>query len=136
MAVASAHVPYAGTVFTLTCTIQVHGNVDTPVDVTGEWSKGGLTLLADSSECINISEATSIVDTFTYETSLTFIALRSSDDAGEYTCNATVSSTPQTYIFPNSNTNTFHLDIKGMVFLFPTYRRLCIHDCPTIGVHI
>ena len=117
VAVFGAQISYAGTLFTLTCTIQVNENVHTPIDVTGEWSKGGVTLAVDSSGCMNISEAISTVDMFTYETSLTFTPLRSSVDAGEYTCNATVSSVPQTYIRPNSNTNTFHLVINGMILI-------------------
>ena len=113
VAVAGVPMPYAGTVVTLTCTIQVDGNVNTHFNVTGEWSKGEEALIVDNSGCINISEATSTVDTFTYETSLTFAPLRSMDDAGEYTCNVTVSSAPQMYIRPNSNSATFELTDVG-----------------------
>ena len=106
----------------------MHANVDTPVDVTGEWSKGGLTLLADSSGCINISEATSTVDMLTYETSLTFIPLRSSVDAGEYTCSVNVSSALQTYNHPNSNSKTTPLTpISKCILLLTQPLQVLIH---------
>ena len=111
--------------FTLTCTVRVNENVDTSVDVTGEWSKGGMALVVDNSGCISISEATTM-DRFTHETSLIFTPLRSSIDAGEYNCSATVSSAPQVYIRPNSNSNTFQLVINGMSIFIPTYRYHCL----------
>ena len=113
MAVAGAPMPYAGTVVTLNCTIQVDRNVNTPFNVTREWRKEGVALIVDNSGCINISEVTSTMDKFTYETSLTFAPLRSMDDAGEYTCSVIVSSAPQMYIRPNSNNATFELTDLG-----------------------
>ena len=108
--IASAQMPYSGTVFTLTCTIRVDENVNTAVDVDGVWSKGAVQLANNS--CISISETTSTGDR-TYTTTLTFSPLRNNSvDAGNYTCNAIVTSLLP-YITSNSNSDTHQLDVIG-----------------------
>ena len=110
--------PYNGTVFTLICTIKVHKNVDTTVDVSGVWTKGAA-LLADSSY-MSISQATP-TENNTHETTLTFNPLRNeSFDTGNYTCSANVTS-PSPYITSNSSSSNIHLSVVGKL------RRIIVH---------
>ena len=85
--------PYNGSVFTITCNIELNSAVDTDVTVTGTWSRMGQQLSTDTATiCIAVSDTDS-----SYQTTRTFdtLGVVSSHD-GSYICEATVVPNPPT----------------------------------------
>ena len=85
--------PYNGSVFTITCNIELDSAIDTDVTVTGTWSRMGQQLSTNTTTtCITVSDTDS-----SYQTTLTFehLGVVSSHD-GSYTCEATVVPNPPT----------------------------------------
>ena len=111
-ALTSTKRPYTGTIFTLTCIIQLHENVDTNVDVVVAWRKRA-TLLTNNSYT-SISQTTTTVGGSTYTTSVILTPLRNEDDGG-YVCHATVTPNPtSTYILKSrSNISVFQVKVLG-----------------------
>ena len=80
---------YAGTNFNLTCTIELNTAVNTPVVVNSTWH-GPMEIPTDTR--VNASEPTGTGAK--YQTILMFRPLNTSD-SGHYTCEATVSPSPE-----------------------------------------
>ena len=81
---------YTGTILTLTCIITVIEQVDTDVTATVTWTGPGDMELPDDDR-ITVMQPSSLVST------LTFTPLTTAD-AGDYTCEATVSSNSPEFV--------------------------------------
>ena len=105
---------YAGTTLTLTCSIELREQVDSPVSVTASWTgPGGLAL---SNMRTNISEAVH-VGGLMYESRAVISPLGNQTvDGGVYTCTAMVTVTGNgEYIREAMNNNTINITITGDV---------------------
>ena len=104
--------PYNGSVFTITCNIELDSAIDTDVIVTGTWSRMGQQLSTDTATtCITASDTDS-----SYQTTLTFdpLGVVSSHD-GSYLCEATVAPNPPTAFIleTTSQSGGYDLVVKG-----------------------
>ena len=92
---------YTGTNVTLTCNIVLNDQVDSPVKVNVTWSGPGDNITSDVLS--GIAESSS-----PFQSMFTFAPLNS-DDAGDYTCESTVSPDEAEFItmsLPGSGTGT------------------------------
>ena len=86
---------YAGTVFTLTCGVELVGEADTPVDITTTWSRDGAVLTSNGRVSVNTTASQSEGDSSLYQSEVVFAPLSSQEeggDGGNYTCSALVQS--------------------------------------------
>ena len=88
--VTNSSATYAGTNFNLTCTIELNTAVDTPVVVNSTWH--GSVVIPTSTRVI-ASEPTGTGARY-HQTTLMFHPLNTSD-SGHYTCEVTVSPSPE-----------------------------------------
>ena len=106
---------YAGTNFNLTCTIELNPAVDTPVVVNSTWQ--GPVVIPTGPRVI-ASEPTGTGARY-----LMFRPLNTSD-SGHYTCEATVSPSPESQFIITSRTgrDTLRIDVQGkrthVIFVF------------------
>ena len=103
---------HAGTLLTLTCSIQLNPAVDTSVMVTRMWSGPGSQGVSNSSHVTvsNILKRSA----FLYETIIQFVPLNTTDH-GNYVCEATVIPDPQSQ-FVNRSTagsDTYTVTVQG-----------------------
>ena len=100
---------YAGTNFSLTCTIELNTAVDTPVVVNSTWH--GPVVIPTGTR-VNGSEP---IDTAArYQTTLMFCPLNTSD-SGHYTCEVTVSPSPESQFITASTagSGTLFVAVEG-----------------------
>ena len=94
----------AGSVLTLTCTITLDGGLSSMLNdlsVTTVWTEDGQEV--STGDNIMVSGAAYVVGT-TYSSTLSFITVRT-NDAGDYTCTATVSPRSSTNVPANTVMN-------------------------------
>ena len=106
--------PYNGSVFTITCNIELDSAIDTNVTVTGTWSRMGQQLSTNTATtCITVSDTDP-----SYQTTLTFdpLGVVSSHD-GRYTCEATVvPNPPTTFILETTSpSDGYGLVVQGKI---------------------
>ena len=95
---------HAGTVFTVTCEVELVSEVDTPVNISIEWAgPDGVTPNADN---IAVKDATTNVTITT--SSLQFSPLRTSD-GGQYTCTGSVKTGSVDLDVKNSNSSVVNV---------------------------
>ena len=83
--------PYAGSRFTLHCTIQINQTVDSPVTFTVFWRRSGVLISNDTRTTVyNVAQNGS----HTYLSIVVFSSLSLTLDSGQYTCEASVSASP------------------------------------------
>ena len=120
--------PYNGSVFTITCNIELDSAVDTNVTATAIWSRMGQQLSTDTATtCITVSDTDS-----SYQTTLTFdpLGVVSSHD-GSYICEVTVAPNPPTAFIleTTSLSNRYDLVVKGKVATVADDKSLYLHSC-------
>ena len=100
---------YAGTNFNLTCTIELNTAVDTTVVVNSTWH--GPVVIPTGTR-VNASEPTSTGAR--YQTTLMFRPLNTSD-SGNYTCEVTVSPSPESQFITGSapGSGTLFVAVEG-----------------------
>ena len=78
---------YTGTTLILTCIIELHETVDTPVVVTGTWRRSG-DVIANTTrtQFSEVLQNSALV----YQTSLSLVPLSSALDSGQYECESLV----------------------------------------------
>ena len=103
---------YAGTPLTLTCSIQLNPAVDTGVMVTRMWRGPGSQGVSNSSH-VTVSNLVSR-SAFLYETTIQFSPL-STTHSGNYECEATVTTDPQSQfvIMSTRGNDTLTVIVKG-----------------------
>ena len=102
---------YAGTNFNLTCTIELNTAVDTPVVVNSTW-RGPLGVPAGTHVIASGPTATGA----RYQTILMFRPLNTSD-SGNYTCEVTVSPSPESQFISGSTAGrgTLSVAVQGEI---------------------
>ena len=116
--VTNSSATYAGTNFNLTCTIELNTAVDTPVVVNSTWH-GPLGIPTGT----RVIASEPIGTGARYQTTLMFRPLNTSD-SGHYTCEATVSPSPESQFIITSRTGrvTLRIDVQGkrthVIFVF------------------
>ena len=109
VSVTNSSATYAGTNFNLTCTIELNTAVDTPVVVNSTWH--GPVVIPTGTRII-ASEPTGTGAR--YQTILMFRPLNTSD-SGHYTCEATVSPSPESQFITASTagSGTLSVTVQG-----------------------
>ena len=105
---------YAGTVFTLTCEVELVSEVNTPVTISTSWSKDGAELSGSDRISVDSMASQSESTTYMYGSDLVFTPLsnqESGGDDGNYTCTATVLDS--TYITGSDNNGTEMIVVEG-----------------------
>ena len=106
---------YSGTVFTLTCVVELVPEVDTAVTVLTSWTKDGNNITGDdriTADGLAMPNATNI--TFVYESNVLFNPLsnmQSGGDGGQYTCSVQVED--QEFITGSNTTATQTILVEG-----------------------
>lgn len=99
---------YSGTVFILTCVVDLGDSVDSPLSVLTTWSKNGSRIedgrITPSNEAVNTSTI------HIYESKLVFDPLSDSDD-GNYSCSAEVRMTD--FIVGNEASGVGTIEVAG-----------------------
>lgn len=95
----------------LGCTAEVSGAVDTAVEVTAVWRRGGQVLTSNSRR--NITSVTSVRGSV-YETTIAVRPLSSTLDGGRYSCEFLVRPYPtSSYILTALGTDLLLVNIEG-----------------------
>ena len=105
---------YSGTVFTLTCIVELISEVDTTVSVLTTWSKDGMNITNTSRITVDSVAVHDTTITFIYESYIIFNPLSnmiSEEDDGQYTCSAQVEDSE--YVDGNSNSFTQDIIVEG-----------------------
>ena len=105
---------YSGTVFTLTCIVELISEVDTTVSVLTTWCKNGTNITNTSRITVDSVAVHNTTITFIYESDVVFNPLSnmiSEKDDGQYTCSAHVKDSE--YITGNSNSFTQDITVDG-----------------------
>ena len=105
---------YSGTVFTLTCLVELVSEVDTTVTVLTSWYKDGS--MINSSDRVSVDSEAEQNTAFMnmYESDVVFNPLRnmqSGGDDGNYTCSADVQN--DDYITGNTNSGTQTMAVES-----------------------
>ena len=127
---------YTGTIVNLTCNIALNDQVDSPVIVVVTWSGPGGEITSDMLS--GTAESSS-----PFRSMITFTPLNS-DDAGDYTCEATVSPVEAEFItmsLPGSGTGTVIVQGKSKstnlaFYAFKLFLFISCTDLPTPQVEI
>ena len=100
---------YAGTNFNLTCTIELNTAVDTPVVINSTW-RGPVVIAAGTRVVASAPTGTGA----RHQTTLMFCPLNRSD-SGNYTCEATVSPSPESQfiIASTAGRDTLSVTVQG-----------------------
>ena len=110
---------YSGTVFTLTCVVELVPEVDIAVIVLTSWSKDGINIASDDritaeSEAVHMTTtATAVI----YESDIVFHPLsnvQSGGDDGNYTCSVQVKD--QEFINGTSTNATQTISVEGQYY--------------------
>ena len=104
---------YSGTVFTLTCVVELVSEVDTTVTVLTSWNKDG-SVISSSDHVSVITIAAQNTTLYVYESDVVFNPLsnmESGGDDGDYTCSAEVQN--DTYITGSINSGTQTITVEG-----------------------
>ena len=121
---------YSGTVFTLTCVVELVSEVDTTVTVLTSWYKDG-SMISSSSRILLDSEATqNTASMYIYvrESDVVFNPLNnmeSGGDDGNYTCSAEVQN--DDYITGSSNNGTQTIVVEGQWYYMYIYACTHVH---------
>ena len=105
---------YAGTVFTLTCEVELLSEVDTSVTISTSWSKDGTELSGSDRNSVDSIASQSGSTTYMYWSDLVFTPLSNQEsvgDDGNYKCTATVLDS--TYITGSDNSGTEMIAVEG-----------------------
>ena len=105
---------YSGTVFTLTCVVELVSEVDTTVTVLTSWNKDGSMISSTSRISVDSEAVQNITFMFLYESDVVFNPLsnmESGGDDGDYTCSAEVQN--DTYITGSINSGTQTIAVEG-----------------------
>ena len=105
---------YAGTVFTLTCEVELLSEVDTSVNVSTSWSKDGAELSGSDRISVDGMASPSGSTTHMYGSDLVFTPLSNREsvgDDGNYMCTATVLDS--TYITGSDSSGTEMIAVEG-----------------------
>ena len=105
---------YSGTMFTLTCIVELISEVDTTVSVITTWSKDGMNITNISRITVDSVAVHDTTTTFIYESDIIFNPLSnmtSEGDDGQYTCSAQVKDSE--YINGSSNSFTQDTIVEG-----------------------
>ena len=105
---------YAGTVFTLTCEVELVPEVDTFVTISTSWSKDEAPLNGSQRITVDSMASQSGSTTYMYGSDLVFIPLsnqESGGDDGNYMCTATVQDS--TYITGSDSSGTEMIVVEG-----------------------
>ena len=104
----------AGTVFTLTCGVELVEDVDTPVGITTTWSKDGADLISNDRVLVSTTASQSEGDSSLYQSEMVFVPLSSQEDGGDggnYTCSAVVQNS--THITGSSAEGSQEILVEG-----------------------
>ena len=107
---------YSGTVFNLTCVVELVNEVDTNLSVLTVWAKDGGAISSDTGRISGDTEAvrnSSVV--YVYESNVDFDALSnagSGGDGGTYTCSVTVESSE--FTSGTTATDTQTITVEGI----------------------
>ena len=105
---------YSGTMFTLTCIVELISEVDTNVSVLTTWSKDGTNITNTSRITVDSVAVHDTTITFIYESDIIFNPLSnmaSEEDDGQYTCSVQVEDSE--YINGSSNSFTQDITVEG-----------------------
>ena len=105
---------YSGTVFTLTCIVELISAVDTTVSVLTTWSKNGMNITNTSRITVDSVAVHDTTITFIYESDIIFNPLSnmtSEEDDGQHKCSAQVKDSE--YINGSSNSFTQDITVEG-----------------------
>ena len=113
---------YSGTVFTLTCVVELVPQVDTSVTVLTSWTKNGPAITNTSRITVD-SEADEITSSM-YGSDIVFNPLSNmeSGDDGDYTCSAQVKDAK--YITGNSSSGTHTISVEGQQIMHKIHTHL------------
>ena len=102
---------YSGTMFTLTCVVELVSEVDTSVTVLTSWTKNNTDL--NSTSRISVDSEAILITTSTYGSDVVFTPLsnRRSGDGGNYTCLAEVRDGE--YITGSRSSSTQTIRVEG-----------------------
>ena len=109
----SSAVLYSGTVFTLTCVVELVSEVDTPVTVLTNWTRNGSHLTNTSRLAVD-SVAVQTITSYRYESDVRFNPLSNTQaggDDGNYTCSARVLSGE--YITGSNTSGVQEISVEG-----------------------
>ena len=104
---------YSGTVFTLTCLVELVSEVDTTVTVLTSWNKNG-SVISSSDRVSVITTAVQSTTLYVYESGIVFNPLsnmESGGDDGDYTCSADVQN--DSYITGSTSSGTQTIAVEG-----------------------
>ena len=126
---------YAGTVFTLTCGVELVEEVNTPVDITTTWSKDGANLTSSGRVSVSTTASQSEGDNSLYQSVVVFDPLSNQEEGGDdgtYTCSALVQSSA--YITGSSAEGSQEILVEGE---YPqlTYLTCCAGDSAPLQCH-
>ena len=105
---------YSGTVFTLTCVVELVSEVDTTVTVLTSWNKNGSMISSGSRITVDSEAVQNTTFMYVYESDVVFNPLsnmKSGGDDGDYTCSAEVQN--EDYITGSSSSGTQTIAVKG-----------------------
>ena len=103
---------YSGTVFTLTCVVELVPQVDTNVTVLTSWTKNGSTI--NNTSRISVDSEAAKITSSEYWSDVVFDPLSNMEldgDSGDYTCSAQVRN--DTYITGSSAADTQTLAVES-----------------------
>ena len=104
---------YSGTVFTLTCLVELVLEVDTTLTVLTSWYKDG-SVISSSDRVLVITTAVRRTVSYVYESDVVFNPLsnmESGGDDGDYTCSADVQN--DSYITGSTSSGTQKIVVEG-----------------------
>lgn len=99
---------YAGTSLLLTCTIELHGMIDSEVTLNSFWRRGGEVLSPNSRLNISTIRMTS---SSTYQTTLTISPLSNTMDSGQYSCQSVLRS--DDYVLYTDGSQQVTVTVRG-----------------------
>ena len=105
---------YSGTVFTLTCVVELVSEVDTTVTVLTSWNKNGSMISNTSRISVDSMAVRNSTFMYVYESDVVFSPLSNMEpggDDGDYTCSAEVQN--NTYITGSSSSGTQTIAVEG-----------------------
>ena len=105
---------YSGTVFTLTCVVELVSEVDASVTVLTSWNKDGSRISNTSRISVDSVAVQNTIFMYVYESDVVFSPLsnmESGGDNGDYTCSAEVQNV--TYITGSTSSGTQTIAVEG-----------------------
>ena len=105
---------YSGTVFTLTCVVELVSEVDTTVTVLTSWNKDGSMISSSSRISVDSAAVQNTAFMNMYESDVVFNPMsnmESGGDDGDYICSADVQN--DSYITGSTNNDTQTIAVEG-----------------------